>query len=108
MALPVYLNPVGLRRPTGSYPPRMPTDDIPPDLLTAQRDFDAAHAAVVAASPRPGRVADWPAEERAELERLRRVRRLASVELHRARAGTEFADARQQERLRDAAREGGA
>lgn len=82
-------------------------DDIPAPLLAAQRTFDLAHTAVAEASARPGPVAEWPAEERAGLERLRTARRDAAVALHRARSGTEWEPWAQQQRVRDEARETG-
>lgn len=73
--------------------------EIPAHLIELQRGFDAAHAAVVAASRRPGRMDTWPPEVVEELERLRAREREAAVELHRARAGTPFKAYEQQRRL---------
>jgi hypothetical protein len=81
--------------------------EIPADLIALQRRFDAAHAAVVAASAHPGPVADWPADAVAELRRAREAERQATVDLYRAREGTPFAAYPAQERLRDAAAEQG-
>lgn len=82
--------------------------EIPASLLTLQRAADAATAAVKAASARPGHVADWPAEDQAELARLRTAEREAVLALYRAREGTPFAAWPEQQRLREAARDGGA
>jgi hypothetical protein len=79
--------------------------EIPEHLIAAQQRFTQAHAAVAAASARPGPVAEWPAEDVAELRRAREEERQAAVELHRARKGTEFEPYAGQQRLQDAAGE---
>lgn len=75
---------------TGGYPPVVADDVIPPALLTAQRAFDAATAAVKAASARPGPTADWTPKRREELGGLRVAQRVAMHALYDARAGTEY------------------
>lgn len=82
----------------------MADSEIPEHLIALQRAFDTAHAAVVKASAHPGPVAEWPAEQRAELERLRTAEREATHALYDARAGTEFEPWAGQKRIRDAAR----
>lgn len=85
----------------------MPDSEIPADLIALQRRSTQAHAAVIAASAHPGRTDTWPADAVAELRRLREEERQATVELYRAREGTEFAAYPAQQRLRDAAAEEG-
>lgn len=65
-------------------------------MLTLQRAFDAAHAAVVALpdDADPG-----------ERGRLREAERAAVLALHRARAGTPFEAWEQQRRVQDAVRQ---
>ena len=83
------------------------TPDVPAHLIDLQRAYDTAHTAVLAASRHPGRVSDWPADARDELDRARTAERQAAVELHRARAGTAFEDWAGQRRVQDAARASG-
>jgi hypothetical protein len=66
--------------------------EVPPELVDAQRRFNAAHAAVVAAAKAGEPIAELWAEER-----------IAAVELHRLRAGTPWAAWDQQQRVREAA-----
>jgi hypothetical protein len=77
---------------------------IPVHLIALQRAFDAARAAVVAASARSGPVAEWPEGAFAELEELRRAERDVALALGDAREAAglgAYADAK---RVQEAAR----
>lgn len=85
----------------------MAEEEIPENLIVLQQRFDAAHAAVVAASRRPGAVATWPPEAVEDLQRLQAAELAAVMELYRARVGTPFERYEHVKRLQEAAREGG-
>jgi hypothetical protein len=89
---------------TSVYLPGVTDEPIPDDLILAQRRFDTAHQAVVAASRRPGRTDTWPTEAVAELHRLREEDRQAALAFYDARDGTPFAPYEQQKRIQAAAR----
>lgn len=82
----------------------MADEQIPEYLLQAQRRFDAAHAAVVAACRRPGPVASWPPDAIEELDRLRAEELAAALAQHDVRAGTAFEAYEMQKRVLVAAR----
>lgn len=76
----------------------MPTDAIPPDLLAAQRAYDAAEVVL--------RDAVAAGADNAALDGLRTVVRAAVVALYRARteAGPDWAAYSGQRKVQDAAR----
>ena len=72
----------------------MADEPIPEDLLDLQREFNAAHDAVVTAARR-----------KEDIGALMDAERDLAVALHRRRAGTPWAAWEQQKRVREAAAE---